>query len=70
MKNVEERGMTVDRASRYTGVSADMLRWYARRGRIACSRPGGGRRIVFLREDLDKFLVENRSEIVETAPGA
>lgn len=56
-------------ASRYVEqrgarFSAEMLKWYARQGRLAYSRPG--KRLLFKRSDLDAFLTRNR---VEARPG-
>ena len=64
----ESEYLTAEDASRYVEhcgarFSAEMLKWYARQGRLAYSRPG--KRVLFRRADIDAFLARNRVEARE-----
>jgi hypothetical protein len=65
----EPEYLTAEDASRYVEergvrISAEMLKWYARHGRLAYSRPG--KRLLFTRADLNALLDWNRVEARET----
>ena len=55
-------GMTLAEASEYLGVSQSTIRRAAGRGELAVARVGGSRRgrLVFRREDLDRFLAQRQ----------
>jgi excisionase family DNA binding protein len=56
--------LNLEAAAAYTGLSPHTVRWYAKTGRIAYSKPG--RRLLFRREDLDRFVRTGRVEPTQT----
>jgi len=69
MSNAEQAdgALTLEQAGRYLAVSPHTVRFYARTGRLPYYRPG--RRLLFLRADLDAFLNACRVEPREQADG-
>jgi excisionase family DNA binding protein len=60
--------LSVDAAAAEAGVSVDTIRRAYRSGALRAFRPGGTRRIVILREDLQSWAFSD--EHLVTGPGA
>lgn len=60
LKQAQGRPMSVDEAARYLNLSKAFLYKLTSENRIAFFRPNG-KKIFFLKSDLDAFLLRNRS---------